>query len=145
MANDLALRELTVADEAAVSDLTQQLGYKLGMDEAVARLSALLGTSGHYLIGASLGADLIGFLHCFDRPSIEKGRALVVQSLVIDASVRRSGAGRALMAEAERIAGRLGCPAVTLSSNVARDDAHAFYERLGYRTYATSKFFIKEI
>ena len=139
----LALRRLTPDDAEAVSALSQQLGYELDAQTAVPRIELVLTSAGHHAFGAFAGERLVGFLHCYDRPSIEKGRALVVQALVVDESARGSGAGRFLMAEAERLAGEIGCASVTLSSNMRRTGAHAFYERIGYSVSSTSRIFSK--
>ena len=45
---------------------------------------------------------------------------LRVQALVVDEQARGSGAGRQLMAEAEKLARELGCSSITLSSNERR-------------------------
>lgn len=139
------LRGLTARDAQAVAVLTEQLGYELDPKTAGSRIASVLDAAGHFTIGAFLEEKLVGYLHCFDRPSIEKGQALVVQALVVDETVRGTGAGRLLMAEAERIARELGCTTVSLSSGERRAGAHAFYERLGYLTSSVSRFFIKTL
>lgn len=139
------LRGLTAEDAPAVAGLTVQLGYELDPGTAGNRIASVLEAEGHHVFGAFLGDKLIGYLHCFDRPSIEKGRALVVQALVVDETVRGLGAGRLLMAEAERLAGELRCTSVSLSSGERRAGAHAFYERLGYLSSSASRFFTKTL
>lgn len=47
--------------------------------------------------------------------------------------VRRNGLGRLLMRAGERELAAMGCFAIALEVAVNNDDAHAFYERLGYR------------
>jgi GNAT superfamily N-acetyltransferase len=137
------LRGLSAGDAPAVAALTVQLGYELDPGTAGDRIASVLDAEGHHAFGAFLDEKLIGYLHCFDRPSIEKGRGLVVQALVVDETVRGTGAGRLLMAEAERLARELGCTAVSLSSGERRAGAHAFYERLGYLNASVSRFFTK--
>ncbi|WP_420403665.1 GNAT family N-acetyltransferase [Nisaea sp.] len=141
----LILRSLGTGDAPAVARLTEQLGYALDPGAAEARIASVFNAAGHYTVGAFAGGSLVGFLHCFDRPSIEKGRALVVQALVVDKKVRGTGAGRRLMAEAERLARVLECTAVSLSSRDSRTGAHAFYERLGYRMSAGDRIFTKQL
>lgn len=144
-ADDLILRSLTIEDAVTVAALTVQLGYELAPEEARARIASVLGASGHHTVGAFSGDVLLGYLHCYGAPSIDKGFALRVQALVVDERARGSGAGRRLMTEAERIARRLGCTIVTLSSNERRSGAHAFYERIGYQRSSRSYFFTKPI
>ncbi|WP_193183438.1 GNAT family N-acetyltransferase [Nisaea sediminum] len=140
-----SVRGLTAKDSPSVAGLTVQLGYELDPGTAASRIESVLEAEGHHAFGAFLDEKLIGYLHCFDRPSIEKGRGLVVQALVVDETIRGTGAGRLLMAEAERLARDLGCTSVSLSSGERRAGAHAFYERLGYLNSSVSRFFTKTL
>jgi ribosomal protein S18 acetylase RimI-like enzyme len=56
-----------------------------------------------------------------------------VNYLAVDPGRRRAGLGRALMLEAERCLGRLGCPKVNLQIRGDNREAIAFYSRIGYR------------
>jgi GNAT superfamily N-acetyltransferase len=56
----------------------------------------------------------------------------VVENVIVAASSRRRGAGRALMAELERAARDARCTKLMLLSSSARGEAHAFYGHLGY-------------
>ena len=56
----------------------------------------------------------------------------IVENVVVDHALRGGGYGRLLMAHAERIAVEAGCYKVSLTSNLKRGEAHAFYERIGY-------------
>lgn len=53
--------------------------------------------------------------------------------------------GRLLITEAEAWAKKQGCGEVRLRSNVAREDAHRFYEGIGYEVRATSLVFRKAL
>ena len=59
-----------------------------------------------------------------------------LENMVIDASVRGSGAGRLLIEECLRLAREAGCYKVQLQSGNQRrsleNDAHGFYEHLGF-------------
>jgi GNAT superfamily N-acetyltransferase len=68
-----------------------------------------------------------------------------VAGLVVDASCRSRGIGAMLMARTEEWAREHGCAAVTLRSNVIRERAHRFYERLGYQIVKTQKSFRKTL
>jgi len=59
-----------------------------------------------------------------------------VENVAVAVGLRRHGVGRALMAEVERVARDAGCYKVTLMSADHRDDAHRFYEALGYERCA---------
>jgi ribosomal protein S18 acetylase RimI-like enzyme len=70
---------------------------------------------------------------------------VVVQSLVVDNSARISGAGKLLMINVEDWARRKGIKRFVLHTRVDRDDARAFYERIGYRKAATAHLMTKSI
>lgn len=53
-------------------------------------------------------------------------------SVQVRADQRSRGIGAAMVEAAEREAARRGAALVELASNLARRDAHRFYERLGY-------------
>jgi GNAT superfamily N-acetyltransferase len=55
-----------------------------------------------------------------------------VTALVVEASSRGCGIGRALMEAAERWTAEQGCVLIEVTSNQRRVDAHRFYEKLGY-------------
>lgn len=126
------------ADLPAVCGLLEQLGYSLIPEELVVRLSTVMSTSDHALFVAAGDTGVCGLLHVYCRPALEKPAEAVVQALVVDVAARGLGVGRHLMKEAERWAAESGLPAVCLSSHVSRAEAHAFYERLGYRPAATA-------
>ena len=74
--------------------------------------------------------SMIGTLTC---PSYEhndpSGRIL---ALAILSTMRRRGIGRALIATAEKDFAQRGIRRVGLNTRLAREDAHKFYESLGY-------------
>lgn len=62
----------------------------------------------------------------------------VVEDVVVEPALQRSGVGRAMMAHALAICRQKGCYKMTLSSNLRRTDAHAFYEALGFEKHGYS-------
>jgi GNAT superfamily N-acetyltransferase len=56
-----------------------------------------------------------------------------VEAVRVHHDLRSSGIGTALMQWAIARARERGCWRVELTTNVARIDAHRFYERLGFR------------
>ncbi len=66
-----------------------------------------------------------------------------VNGLVVAEEQRSLGAGARLLKAAEDWARKHGCPSMHVRSNVIRERAHKFYERLGYEHYKTQKAFRK--
>jgi ribosomal protein S18 acetylase RimI-like enzyme len=134
----MIIRDARLADTAAVHRLIGQLAD--APDDAAfrARFERVLVDNGHRIIVAEIGGRVIGVLHVFERPALEKPCEAVVQALVVDSEARSSGVGEALMREAEAWARSRKLPSASLYSGADRKRAHAFYERIGYRVKATS-------
>ena len=134
----MIVRDARPTDVSAVHRLIGQLADT--PDEAAfgVRFENVLATDHHRIIVAEAQGQVVGVLHMFERPALEKPCEAIVQALVVDSDARSSGVGEALMREAEAWAQSRKLPSVSLYSRVDRKRAHAFYERIGYRIKATS-------
>lgn len=61
---------------------------------------------------------------------------VVIEDVVVDQTVRRTGVGRALMSALERAASERGCSYILLMTDADRLDATSFYSALGYDNQA---------
>lgn len=134
----MIVRDIQPTDLSAVGNLLGQLGYDLDKQEVRGRLDSVRKASDHSVRVAVVDGKIVGLLHVFERPALEKPCEAVVQSLVVDAGLRGNGVGAALMREAEAWARDHGLASVVLYTRTDRDAARAFYERIGYRLSATS-------
>ena len=126
----MIVRDARPADVSAVHRLIGQLAD--APDEAAfrARFERVLATDDHRIIVADVEGKVVGVLHMFERPALEKPCEAMVQALVVDSDARSTGVGEALMREAEAWAQQRKLPAVSLYSRADRKrGAHAFYER----------------
>jgi GNAT superfamily N-acetyltransferase len=139
----LTTRLIRINDLAAVQPLIWQLGYELTPAETKDRFRAVMSAEGHAIFVGELDARIVGLFHIFARPALDKPPEAVVQALVVDASARQSGVGKALMETAESWASQRGFRSVALASSISRDAAHAFYKAIGYSVFATSHLFRK--
>jgi len=142
---ELSIRAMTSDDLPSLEPLLVQLGYDIAPDEVARRLTAVLEAPGHCLDVAERDGRVIGFIHFYARAAIEKPPEVIVQALVVDDGLRGGGIGRHLMQRAEDWAAANGYGSVALGTQTSRDDAHAFYERLGYRVAATSHLMRKDV
>jgi GNAT superfamily N-acetyltransferase len=88
----------------------------------------------HELIVAELDGELIGTLHLMFLPSISNrgGLRAQVESVRVDGTHQNQGIGSEMMKwTIERARGR-GAHLVQLTTHRSRQDAHRFYERLGF-------------
>jgi GNAT superfamily N-acetyltransferase len=132
------MRPVTDADVPVVQSLLLQLGYDLAPDEVARRLAAVRDSPDHAVLAGESDGRVISLLHLYVRPALEKPPEVVVQALVVDATRRKSGIGKRMMAAAEDWAKERDLHSVALASHIARDEAHAFYAALGYERVATS-------
>lgn len=68
-----------------------------------------------------------------------------VSGLVVDAAYRGKGVGKRLIRAVEDWARAQGLAVVRLSANVARTDAHGFYDRNGFTRVKTQYAFMKRL
>jgi len=128
---DLTIRDAEQADAAAVADLLGQLGYPTSAEGAEARLERLR-VVGDRVVVAELDGRTVGLAHLQVAPAIERDRpAAKIGALVVDDAHRGRGVGRALLDAVEAEARVRGCELLFLTTAERRDDAHAFYERVG--------------
>lgn len=139
----LEIRHAAHDDAAALVPLLSQLGYPTDAATVAERLPRLT-TAGDCALIAVRGDAVLGLATVHATPVLHRpapvGR---VTALVVAEEARGQGVGRALMDAAEQLLRRRGCRLIEVTSNRARTDAHAFYERLGY--VATSFRFAKTL
>jgi GNAT superfamily N-acetyltransferase len=128
----MVVRPIEQADLAAATGLLEQLGYPMSPVEANRRLTIVGAAHGHRVWVADDGGQVVGLLHAFFRPALDKPPEVVVQALVVDAARRSQRIGEQLMHVAEQWARDGGSATVSLYSGVQRAETHRFYERLGY-------------
>jgi GNAT superfamily N-acetyltransferase len=62
----------------------------------------------------------------------------VIEDVAVDPGWQGRGVGKMMMGYALRICGEKGCYKAALSSNLKREQAHAFYESLGFERHGYS-------
>ena len=134
----MIVRDIQSSDIPAVRRLIGQLADAPDESEFRRRFERVAVTSGHRIIVAEVDREVVGILHVFERPALEKPCEAVVQALVVDRDRRGAGIGEALMREAEAWASRRNLASTALYTRIDRDKARAFYERIGYCLKATS-------
>lgn len=88
----------------------------------------------HELIVAELNGEIIGTLQLMFLPSIsfQGGLRAQVESVRVDKKYRSQGIGSELMKWTIERAKARGAHVVQLTTHRSREDAHRFYERLGF-------------
>lgn len=137
----LSVREVTEVTEAlceAFARLMPQLSPRLAAPSGEL-LRAIVENPAAALFAAESDGRIVGVLTLvwYDVPS---GRKAWIEDVVVDAAVRGSGAGEALVRAAQRLAADVGAAKVMLTSNPARDAAHALYRKTGFTKAETTVF-----
>ncbi len=158
---NLSFREARQADSAVLATLSAELGYPVSAAEMEARLALTQKNPDHAVLvacddgapGAGQGpaagpagaGPVIGWIDVGVVFHLQSGRYCEIGGLVVTASARRKGTGKALVAQAEMWASAKGLTRVLVRSNAVREDAHRFYLREGYRRAKTSAVFEKAV
>ena len=123
-------------DVPELARLFSELGYEIAADVLAKRWAAFVASGEQGFVAAddaSTHGRLLGLVTLHDTPVLHRaGPVGRVTALVVDATFRGCGIGRALMAAAERWAAERGCVLLEVTSNQRRVDAHKFYEGLGF-------------
>jgi GNAT superfamily N-acetyltransferase len=139
----MIIRDARPADMARVRRLIAQLADVPDEAEFHGRFERVAAEPGHRIIVAEMAGEVVGVLHVFERPALEKPCEAIVQALVVDDARRGRGIGEALMREAEAWAATRKLASTALYTRIDRERARMFYERIGYRLKATSHLMVR--
>jgi GNAT superfamily N-acetyltransferase len=139
------IREAVPEDALYIENLYRMLlPEQTAIQVSPERLKQIADNTDSFLYVYEEEGTIVGTLHlhlcmdalCDDRPFA------VIERVIISQEVRGKGYGAKLMRYAEHAATSRGALKIMLSSAVSREDAHQFYEHLGYNS-SSSKLFKK--
>jgi GNAT superfamily N-acetyltransferase len=142
--NDLLIEPATDADLEQVLALYAQPdmdgGLTLSPDDARSLLARIRRIPDYELYVARDRGRIVGTFALLIMPNLGTGGTPsgVVEDVVVVSDRQGQGIGRAMIGEAIRLCSAHGCYKVTLSSNMKRERAHAFYEGLGFERHGYS-------
>jgi GNAT superfamily N-acetyltransferase/heme-degrading monooxygenase HmoA len=140
-----SIRPATSADAAAIAALSGQLGYPSTEEEIRTRLEILEAGGSTSVLVAESDGRIDGWIAVRFDLSLETGAFAEIAGLVVDEAARGKGIGASLVEAAEEWAKERGHTRIRVRSNVVREAAHRFYERLGYLPKKKQQVFDKEI
>ena len=127
------IRAAAIGDASDVARLLEALGYPCDRADAAERIAVVLGDPRQHLLLAEIDGHACGMVAMDMRYSITRGADQTrITALVVAPDCSRQGIGRRLLREVESISRRAGIARIEVTSNVRRQDAHAFYHRCGY-------------
>ena len=137
------IRAMTADDSAAVADLCDQLGYPVDSGRLAHRFAQVTHQGHSIVFVAEANGRVVGWIHVAVTPLLEADLGAEILGLVVDRDHRSAGVGAALLRAGEEWARHTGCTAMRVRSRIARERAHAFYERSGYARIKTQHAFEK--
>jgi len=143
----IVIRLATDEDISRIIELYRQLiivttaaeQHKNPSDDDYRRvLAAIKAQSGHELLVLEREGEVVGTMVFILVPNLSH-HALpwaLLENIIVDAAYRRLGLGKLLLEHAIRKAKDAGCFKITLSSDTRRQEAHRFYQSLGFEPTA---------
>lgn len=134
------IRTATEEDLGAAVELLVLGALEAGKDDPAdlapyrAALAEIDATPGNQVLVAEVDGRVVGVcqLLVFRHLQARGGRCAEIESMHVHPDFRSRGIGGALVEEAVERARLAGCYRVQLTSNLARPDAHRFYDRHGF-------------
>jgi len=142
--DDLAIRPAARAEVADVLALYQQADLDretLPLDQAQALFDRIQGYPDYDLmVACTPEGGIVGtyLLLIMDKLGHLGAPAAVVDDVAVAADRQGQGIGTAMMRDAMARARMRGCYKLMLSSNLNRERAHRFYEKLGFTQHGLS-------
>lgn len=144
MKTEVVVRDARPADASAVAELLGELGYPTEAAHFARRLERIEQDPSSRLFVATVNDRVAGLAGFHLLPLVEHDEpGCQLTALVVGEAYRRAGIGTELVRTVEREAVARGGVRVLVNTARHREDAHAFYARLGFE--ATGLRFIKSL
>jgi ribosomal protein S18 acetylase RimI-like enzyme len=138
------IRKATLADQAGLSNLLNQLGYP-GTEVFLSKnLEKMLGQPQSEVLVYELDGKVLGFI-AFDflTQLVVKGDFARISCFAVDETARGMGVGKALEEHFTNLAIARKCDRIEVHCHSRRVDAHRFYYRQGY--HESPKYLMKSL
>jgi ribosomal protein S18 acetylase RimI-like enzyme len=129
----ITIRDAESNDAPELAVLMRELGYETKQAEMESRLKLILSNPAYKTFVAIMDGRVCGMIGTLTYTSYEHNdRSGRILALVTLSETRQRGIGRALIATAEKDFAQREIRRVALDTRLTREDAHKFYESLGY-------------
>ena len=140
-------REINIEDTQEVAEICKDaLGYDVNVENVKKQIVKLTNDKKQNII---IGYEdentgkIIGFVHAQMYESFYSDLGLNILGLAVNPDFQGRGIGRKLMNELENYAVDYNISFIRLNSAMKREEAHKFYEHMGYNCDKIQKRFIK--
>ena len=140
-------RKINIADTPEVAEICNAaLGYNVDVENVKKQIEKLTNDKNqHIIIGYEdeITRKIIGFVHVQMYESFYSDLGLNILGLAVNPDFQGRGIGRKLMNKLEEYAVDNNISFIRLNSALKREEAHKFYEHIGYTCDKVQKRFIK--
>ncbi len=141
---DLEIRQASESDLPSILQLYAQLNDDLGqvlpIEQAQVVFERINSYPDYKVYIAVAGPEVVGTfeLLIMDNLAHLGAKSGVVEDVVVHQAWRSYGIGKKMMEYAQARCREAGCYKMALSSNLRREDAHRFYDNLGFERHGYS-------
>ena len=145
--NIIKLSKMDHTDAKCVTKLCEQLGFLGDEAEIGTRFNEIKRIETHEIFVAKETVKdlLVGFVHCYEAPSLLTGKTVEIGAIVVDSLYRRNGIGRILMQKVEQWSKKRKSCYILLATQTSRLGAQKFYQELGYEKEFATYFMRKRL
>jgi GNAT superfamily N-acetyltransferase len=138
------IRKAEEKDIPSILELYQQLSLapenyrKAAVEDCRHVLEQMADVPGYHFLVIEDNGEVIGTTVMVILPAMAHGTSsfAVIEYVVVDEKHRNKGIGKILMEYCQELAKKAGCYKIMLTSDHRREDAHRFYESLGFEASA---------
>lgn len=132
----ITIRQIIYEDLNGLCQLFNDLiDRKTNYEKLIQVFEKIKNNNSYYILGAFKDNELVGSIMgivCYDIVG-ECRPFMVIENVVVSRHMRRQGIGEELMKSIETIAREINCYYIIFVSGGQRKEAHAFYEKLGFK------------
>ena len=143
--HSVEIRAMASTDAEPVARLGGALGYEATASDIQRRFARLNGFPDHAVFVAVDKDAIVGWAHVCGVLRLQSDGYAEIGGIVVAASHRRRGTGRRLIRQCENWGIEADYSRMRLRSGLQRDDAHAFYLRIGYEQRRASYAFERSL
>ena len=138
------IRRIKASDGEAVSEICViALGHGTTAETVEQGIARLGGDPSYYIAVCEDGGEVVGFIEAQKYGLLYGDDGWNIIALAVLPERQKQGIGKELISSLEELAAERGDSFVRVNSRAERQDAHAFYEHLGYECDKVQKRFIK--
>jgi predicted N-acetyltransferase YhbS len=139
MFSNVTIRPAFKEDAPHITKLSLELGYNISVEKTIENLDILERSIFDAVFVAIMNGEIVGWIQVSHITRLETGVFCEITGLVVDGRCRGGGIGKQLIRSAVKWSRGHNCATIRVRSNVLRNDAHLFYERLGFTSLKEQK------